>query len=220
MSPGRILVVEDDVAVGKRLVRGLERAGFTVEWCQDGDAGLERALDPELDLVVLDLMLPGRDGFEVLERLQSEVTTPVVVVSARDGLDSRLGVFDLGAVDFVSKPFWMEELLARIRRRLGSERREVIRWGPVELDLDARVVRIDGKDARLTPSEMTVLRVLAARRGRAVSRGELAEESGGGATDRTIDSHVARLRKKLGAGAPALQTVRGFGYRLAVQGAS
>lgn len=213
----RLLVVEDDAAVGKRMVRGLTRAGFEVQWCDDGDEGLERARDPSFDLIVLDLMLPGRSGFEVLDRLRGAVTTPIVVVSARDGLESRLGSFDLGAVDFVAKPFWMEELVARIRSRLGAKREQVIRWGEVELDLDARAARIAGDDARLTPAELTVLGHLAARANRAISRAELADQSGGGATERTIDSHVARIRKKLGAGGAAVQTVRGFGYRLTLE---
>jgi DNA-binding response OmpR family regulator len=213
----RLLVVEDDAAVGKRMVRGLTRAGFEVQWCDDGHDGLARARDPSFDLIVLDLMLPGRTGFEVLERLRGAVTTPIVVVSARDGLQSRLESFDLGAVDFVSKPFWMEELVARIRSRLGTPRERVIRWADVELDLDARAARVAGRDARLTPAELAVLGQLAARANRAVSRAELAVESGGGATERTVDSHVARIRKKLGSGGAALRTVRGFGYRLEVE---
>lgn len=213
----RLLVVEDDASVGKRMVRGLTRAGFEVQWCDDGEEGLARARDPSFDLIVLDLMLPGRGGIEVLERLRGAVATPILVVSARDGLESRLASFELGAVDFVSKPFWMEELVARIRSRLGARREHVIRWGDVELDLDARAVRVRGEDARLTPAELSVLGHLAARANRAVSRAELADESGGGATERTVDSHVARIRKKLGDGGASLQTVRGFGYRLAIE---
>lgn len=171
MAHGKILVVEDDAAVGKRLVRGLERAGFSIEWCADGFAGLTRALDPELDLVILDLMLPGADGFEVLERLARDLSTPIIVLSAKDGLESRLRAFDLGAIDFVAKPFWMEELVVRIHRRLGKPKTHVIRWGPVELDMDARQVRVDGADARLTPTELGLLRLLAARRARGLARG-------------------------------------------------
>ncbi|HJL17927.1 MAG TPA: response regulator transcription factor [Sandaracinaceae bacterium LLY-WYZ-13_1] len=210
----RLLVIEDDAAVGRRMVRGLERAGFEVEWHTDGDRGLERAGDPSFELVVLDLMLPGLGGLEVLERLRGRATTPVVVVSARDGLESRLAAFDLGAVDFVAKPFWMEELVARIHRRLGQRPARVVRWDEVELDLDSRAVRVRGRDARLTPSELALLARLAASEGRAVSRADLAEASGGGATERTVDSHVARIRKKLEDGARAIHTVRGFGYRL------
>ena len=217
MSARTILVVEDDAAVGKRIVRGLERAGFVIDWRVDGEAGLARALDSDLELIVLDLMLPGSDGFEVLERLRQEVSTPVLVLSARDGLESRLRAFELGAVDFLSKPFWMEELVVRIRRRLGLAKPNCVSWGCVEFDLDARVVWVSGVEAGLTPSEMIVLRTLARRQGRAVSRTELAEASGGGATERTIDSHVARLRKKLGDGASAIRTVRGFGYRLVLE---
>jgi len=213
----RLLVVEDDASVGKRMVRGLTRAGFDVHWCDDGEEGLARASDPSFDLIVLDLMLPGRHGLDVLEHLRGAVTTPIVVVSARDGLESRLESFERGAVDFVAKPFWMEELVARIRSRLGARRENVVRWAGVELDLDARAARVDGAEVRLTPAELTVLGHLAARANRAVSRAELADRSGGAATERTIDSHVARIRKKLGGGGAALRTVRGYGYRLELE---
>jgi two-component system OmpR family response regulator len=215
----RLLVIEDDAAVARAMVRGLERAGFEVELARDGEMGLERASDPTFDLVVLDLMLPARVGVEVLRRLRARVDTPVVVVSAQSGLESRLEVFELGAVDFVAKPFWMEELVARIRSRLDGRRpREVIRWDDVEVDLEARVVRVDGRDAELTPIERAVLTYLVRRAGRAVSRDELVESALDKAdtTERTVDSHVARIRRKLGRGAAALQTVRGFGYRLAL----
>jgi DNA-binding response OmpR family regulator len=215
----RLLVIEDDPAVARGMVRGLERAGYAVELARDGETGLERACDPSFDLVVLDLMLPELAGVQVLQRLRARVQTPVIVVSAKSGLESRLEAFELGAVDFVAKPFWMEELVARTRSRLEARRpREVLRWDDVEVDLEARAVRVGGVDAELTPIELAVLTYLVRRAGRAVSRDELVEGAldKSDATERTVDSHVARIRRKLGRGAVALQTVRGFGYRLAV----
>jgi len=165
-------------------------------------------------------MLPGRDGFAVLEAMSGRVSVPVVVLSARSELSSRLRTFQLGAVDFVPKPFWMEELVARLRSRLAlraPESRRVLRVGTVEVDLDARRASRDGEDLGLTPAEMNVFIFLVERPGRAVSRATLIERAlpeDGNATERTVDSHVSRLRRKLGVEGGWLGTVWGIGYRL------
>jgi DNA-binding response OmpR family regulator len=219
-----LLVIEDDSGVAARLVKGLRKEGFEVELATDGARGLELARTPRFDLVVLDLLLPELNGFELLRRLGDRGHTPVIVLSARDELEDRLRTFDLGAVDFVAKPFWLEELVVRIRTRLrlDEERpRETVRWADVEVDLDARRVLRDGAPVALTRAELDVLASLARRRGRAVARHHLASLALDDDVDpRTIDSHVARIRRKLGAdAAAAIATVWGVGYRFEPHGA-
>ncbi len=214
-----ILVVEDDLHAVQGLLSGLRRHGFDVEVAMDGADASERALDERWDLVVLDLMLPGKSGFEVLEAMSGRVSTPVLVLSARTELEARLRSFRLGAVDYVSKPFFIEELVARIRARLrigeGVPRR-VVALGGVEIDLDARRVTRDGADLGLTAHEFNLLAWLAERPGRAVSREDLARRALGseGVSDRTVDSHLSRVRAKLGEEGRAIATVWGIGYRL------
>ena len=223
-EPPRILVVEDDLNVVQGLIAGLRRAGFDVSVAMDGKEGAERATGEAFDLVVLDLMLPSQSGFQILAAMSGRVSTPVVVLSARTELEARLESFRLGAVDYVSKPFFIEELVARIQTRLalrtdGPHRTAQI--GTVDVDLDARTVTRDGDDLGLTGHEFNVLAWLVERPGRAVTRAQLAEHAlgGDGVTDRTVDSHVSRVRKKLGPDGAALRTVWGVGYRLDVEGA-
>jgi two-component system, OmpR family, response regulator len=224
-SPVRVLVVEDDASMAAGIVRGLRGAGLDVELSTDGIDGARRMLADKYDIVVLDLMLPGQSGFEVLERVRHRAPVPVIVLTARADLPDRLRAFDLGAADFVTKPFWIEELVARIRSRLrlaDEQPKRVVRWMGVALDLDARTAVVEGKLAALTPTEFAVLAFLVERRGRAVSRAVLAEQALASLEEpdaRTVDSHVARLRKKLGPGAPAIATVWGIGYRFQLEGA-
>jgi DNA-binding response OmpR family regulator len=218
-KPVRVLVVEDDASTAAGIVRGLRGAGLDVDLSTHGDDGAKRVLSDRYDIVVLDLMLPEVNGFEVLERLRHRAPIPVIVLTARAELPDRLRAFELGAADFVTKPFWIEELVARIRSRLrladeGPKR--VVRWQGVALDLDARTAVVEGRPVTLTPTEFAVLAFLVERRGRAVSRAVLAEQALASLEEpdaRTVDSHVARLRKKLGPGAPAIATVWGIGYR-------
>ena len=218
-APVRVLVVEDDASTAAGIVRGLEGAGLDVDLSTDGTEGARRMLADRYDIVVLDLMLPGQSGFDVLEQVRHRAPVPVIVLTARTDLPDRLRAFELGAADFVSKPFWIEELVARIRSRLrlGEELpKRVVRWHGVALDLDARTAMVEGRLAPLTPTEFAVLAFLVERRGRAVSRTVLAEQALASLEEpdaRTVDSHVARLRKKLGAGASAIATVWGIGYR-------
>lgn len=216
----RIAVVEDDVALAAGIVQGLRAAGFTVELFPTGDQALEPVLRDPPDLVVLDLMLPGRSGLELLEAWQGRSQVPVLVLTARAALDDRLRCFALGAVDFLAKPFWMEELVARIRTRLRVQAAEPPRrigWADVELDLDARRVLRDGQDLALTAAELNVLAYLVERPGRALSRAQIAQAALSVDEEvdaRTVDSHLARIRKKLGkAAAQAIGTVWGIGYR-------
>lgn len=219
MAP-RILVVEDDLSVVQGLVRGLHRAGFDVSVAMDGAEGVRRALEEPFDLVLLDLMLPEKDGFAVLDAWRGRLSVPVVVLSARTELQARLRSFDLGAIDFVPKPFWMEELVVRIRTRLSLRpdipRREVA-FADVVVDLDGRRVLRGDQDLQLTSHEFNVLAWLVERPDRAVSRQSLAEHAlpeDGDRQERTLDSHVSRIRRKLGPQAGAcLRTVWGIGYR-------
>jgi DNA-binding response OmpR family regulator len=217
--PTRVLVVEDDAAIASGLVRGLRAAGFDVELAVTGESGAKVAMRDSPDVIVLDLMLPDGSGFEVLERLSGRTTAKILVLTARTELSDRLRAFELGAVDFVAKPFFVAELVARIRSRVGERRAEekrLVRWADVELDLDARRVTVSGAEIAITRHELDVLAYLVGRPGRAIARGQLADSAldpGSERDARTVDSHVARLRKKLGRGGSAIVTVWGIGYR-------
>ena len=219
-DPPHILIIEDDLGVVQGLVRGLRREGFETSLAMAGDEGLERILNETFDLVLLDLMLPERSGFEVLEAVRTRVSVPIVVLSALTELPARLRSFESGAVDFVPKPFFMEELVARIRARLAltstSPRRELA-LADVVLDLDARTARRGDDDLELTEFEFNVLAYLRERSGRALTRAQIAEAAlseDGESNDRTVDSHVSRIRKKVGpTAAERIQTVWGIGYR-------
>lgn len=214
----RLLVVEDDMQVVQGLVGGLTRAGFDVTVAMEGEEATRLALQP-FDAIVLDLMLPGRTGFDVLAAMSGRVSTPVIVLSARTELESRLRSFQLGAVDFVPKPFWIEELIVRLRSRLALREepaRRTFTVGSVVLDLDRRTATRDGQDVGLTPYEFNIVAWLVERPRRAVSRRILAENTlteESGATERTVDTHVSRIRKKLGAEGGRIATVWGIGYR-------
>jgi DNA-binding response OmpR family regulator len=214
-----VLVVEDDPGIAAGLTRGLRLAGFRVDQARDGAVARERIASAELDVIVLDLGLPVVSGVKLLEELQGRDHAPVIVLTARTELSDRLRCFQLGAVDFLAKPFFLDELVARIRARLAPAvaTRPFLRWADVELDPDARQVHVAGALVELTRNEHDLLVYLVQRRGRAVPRDQLAERALAGAQvpeARTIDSHVARLRKKLGpAGGTAIATVWGIGYR-------
>ena len=216
----RVLLVEDDPAMAAGIVRGLRDAGMDVELATDGDAGARVALAGDFGAIVLDLSLPSRGGIEVLEILRGRVVTPVLVLTARSDLDDRLRCFALGAADFVAKPFWIEELVARIRSRTSARPTAAHRrvaFADVEADLDARTLRVAGAPVELTRNEWAILAHLLERPGRAVARSQLASDAldaFDGAEARTVDSHVAHLRKKLGAeGRAFIATAWGIGYR-------
>jgi DNA-binding response OmpR family regulator len=214
-----VLVVEDDPCIAAGLSRGLRLAGFRVEQVSDGAEARLRIASEQADVIVLDLGLPAVSGVELLEELQGRDHAPVIVLTARTDLPDRLRCFHLGAVDYLSKPFFLDELVARIRARLSAvaASRPLLRWADVELDPDARQLRVAGALVELTRNEHDLLLYLVQRRGRAVLRDQLAERALAGTEvpgPRTIDSHVARLRKKLGPiGGAAIATVWGIGYR-------
>lgn len=214
----RLLVIEDDHAVRVGLVRGLKSAGFSVLCAADGSVGVTMALDEPFDLIILDLMLPERDGFDLLEAWRSRISTPVIVLSARTELAARLRSFSLGAVDYQAKPFFIEELIARIHARLGIKDAAPRRIALCDLliDLDGRTVSRDGEALSFTRNEFNLLACLLERPGRAISRRFLADHAlpeDGARTDRTVDSHLSRVRAKLGDAGGSIKTVWGVGYR-------
>lgn len=224
-TPIRVLVIEDDAAMAGGIVRGLKSAGFEVELANDGVQGATKALAIAPDIVVLDLLLPRQSGFEVLEQLRGRVSAPVIILTAKTDLQDRLRAFDLGAADFLVKPFWIEELVARIRARLTIDRspaKRIVRWADAEVDLDARRVEVGGLPIALTRHEFDMLAHLLARPARAVSREQLAGDVLSAIDQReprTVDTHIARIRRKLGPkAAESIATVWGIGYRFEAPG--
>jgi two-component system, OmpR family, response regulator len=215
----RVLVVEDDAPMAAGLVRGLRGAGFAVELACDGEAAVRLCLEGEFDAMVLDVRLPRLDGFAVLEKVRPRTSTKVLMLTASGDLPQRLRAFELGAVDFVPKPFWIEELVARIRAQLKERPQAPSRlfaFGEAEVDLDRRLLRVQGEPVELTQTEWALLLYLLERPGRPVSRDTLIREVLApfeAADARTVDSHVAHLRKKLGEARAAIATVWGIGYR-------
>ena len=218
----RILVIEDEARILAFVARGLEAEGYVVGAAHDGREGLRLALAAAWDLVVLDLLLPAQDGLSVLRQLHAErPDVPVLIVSARSDLKTKLLGFDLGASDYVSKPFALDELLARVRAQLRrggiADDGNLVHAGPVVLDLARREARLDDVVANLSDREFRVLHHLAQHVGEVVSRERLLADVWGYDFDpgsNVVEVCIRRLRQKLGEGAP-IETVRNAGYRLA-----
>jgi two-component system copper resistance phosphate regulon response regulator CusR len=218
----RILIVEDEARIRAFLARAFEAEGFGVDVVGDGEQGLERALAGRYDLVILDLMLPGRSGLEALRDLQRErADLPVLILSARIDLQSKLRSFALGAVDYVAKPFSLDELLARARVQLRRARiaddGTTIRVGSLVLDLARRQARVGDTVAELSDREFRLLHFLMEHVGQVISRERLLSEVWGYDFDprsNVVDVCVRRLRRRLGPDAP-IETVRNAGYRAA-----
>jgi DNA-binding response OmpR family regulator len=221
----RILVVEDDPAILRGLSDNLRLESYEVVTAADGEAGDRLAHEARPDLIVLDLMLPRLSGYELCRKLRSEgLTTPILMLTARGEEADRVLGLDLGADDYVTKPFSVRELLARIRallRRAHPPRPmpDEVRFGDVVVDFRSYEAKKSGVPVDMTPKEFQLLRLLAARAGEVVSRGELLEEVWGYETlpnTRTVDNHVATLRAKLEPDksvTPHIQTVHGVGYK-------
>ena len=219
----RILVIEDEPKVARALKAGLERAGYEIAGSATGEEGFFLASAQAFDLILLDLMLPGRDGIEVLETLRGRgVKTPVLILTARDAVEDRVQGLDSGADDYLVKPFAFPELLARIRVLLRRGRPdEALRLGLADLDMDLltrRVTRV-GRALDLTVREFALLEYLLRHHGQVVSREMLArdvwkEVARGTPLDNVIDVNIARLRKKVDQGfaVKLLHTVRGVGF--------
>jgi len=220
----KILIVDDDVELCELVGEYLTREGFEVEAVHNGDKGLARALSGEHALVVLDIMLPGMTGLDVLRRLRSESRTPVLILTARgDDVDRIVGL-EIGADDYLAKPFNPRELLARVRAILRRSQAApaataaAVTVGDVELDPGARTVTCHGESLELTAVEFSLLEALMRAAGQVVTREFLAQTVLGRrftAYDRSIDMHVSKLRKKLGPQpgvGERIKTVRGVGY--------
>jgi two-component system alkaline phosphatase synthesis response regulator PhoP len=219
-----ILVVEDEARIVKLVRDYLERAGFDVLTARDGEIALQVARREQPDLIVLDLMLPGMDGLDVCRRLRRESGVPIIMLTARVEEADRIVGLELGADDYVTKPFSPRELVARIRatmRRVNGELgpATVIRAGDVELDTSAFTASVAGQPVDLTPTEFQLLATLARQPGRIFSREQLLEGIHGVAFDgydRSVDSHVKNLRRKMEPDPREpryIQTVYGVGYR-------
>ncbi len=216
----RVLVVEDDVDISRQLVTVLTDAGYAVDAAADGEEGHFLGETEPYDAVLLDLGLPAIDGVTVLERWRrAGIKTPVLILTARDRWSDKVAGFDAGADDYVAKPFYVEEVLARLRalvRRAAGHATSDLECGPLRLDTRAARVSIDGNPVKLTALEYRLLAYLMMHKGRVVSRTELVEHLYDQDFDRdsnTIEVFVGRVRKKLGVN--LIQTVRGLGYCLA-----
>jgi DNA-binding response OmpR family regulator len=225
-----ILLVEDEAQLARLIERELEAAGYRVRHAPDGAAALRLFADEAPELVVLDWMLPGLDGLEVLRRVRQGSAVPVLMLTARAEEVDRVIGLEVGADDYLTKPFSTRELVARVRallRRherlqemLAADRAEgtaALRLGPLELDPAAHLARLEGEPLDLTRTEFGLLHLLLRNRGRAFSRAYLRDAVWGESSfegDRSVDNTILRLRKKLGPLGEAIETVWGVGYRL------
>jgi DNA-binding response OmpR family regulator len=224
----RVLIVEDDEVIAQGMARHLDAAGFDAVWVANGDQGLARLRYEKPDVCVLDLMLPGVDGWKLIETARSEgIPTPIIVVSARGTEHDRVHALEIGADDYLVKPFSMKELVARVRAaaRRGARVDETPRGEAIEIEelrVDPREVQayVDGESAELTPTEFRLLYQLALDRGRVSTRDELLQKLWGrreSHRDRTVDVFVRRLREKIDRRASThtfIQTRYGVGYKL------
>ena len=219
----RVLLAEDDTLLGEGIQTALRRALMTVDWVQDGVAALAALRQEPFDAAVMDLGLPRLDGTAVIrDARRAGVRTPILALTARDQVSDRVQGLELGADDYITKPFSPKELVARVRALLRRLERVVptagsLSYGPLVIDLDRHIVTVDGQETRLTAKEFLLLQYLMTHRGRVLSRDLLLSDvwdySYTGGT-RTVDVHVRRLREKLPFLVDALVTVKQFGYKL------
>jgi DNA-binding response OmpR family regulator len=221
-----ILIVEDDIDISRLVQRYLTRAGYTAEVVAAGDQALAAVRDHLPDLVLLDVMLPGLDGLEVcrtLRRAAATRTVPIIMLTARSEESDRIAGLELGADDYVTKPFSPNELVARVSallrraQRWAASGQDVLHYGPIQLDRERHLVTHVGEDVRLTAKEFLLLEYFLQHPGRVLSRDLLLTDVWGyrytGGT-RTVDVHIRRLREKVPALVDAIETVKQFGYRL------
>jgi two-component system, OmpR family, phosphate regulon response regulator PhoB len=221
-SGTKILVIEDERDVADLLSLTLRKAGFRISTAPDGAAGLQKERDDRPDFIILDLMLPKMSGLEVCKILKSDKATshiPILMLTAKAEEIDRIVGLEFGADDYVTKPFSPREIVLRIRAilRRGQMADESLKAGPISIDPARHEVRVNGKQVHLTSLEFKLLRTLMQRRGRVQDRDRLLNEVWGYESvidTRTVDTHVRRLREKLGPAGDVIETVRGFGYRL------
>lgn len=218
----RVLIVEDEAAIREILSELLRDAGYEVDEAADGLEGVEKFRTGDYSLVLLDLMLPGLDGYGVCEIIRRESSVPVIILTALDDERSQVKAFELKADDYITKPFSLKLVLMRVEAVLRRSREtraapgaEVFRRGGVELDATGHYVRLNGKDVTLTPTEYALLELFMRNPGRVFTRDNLLSSVWGydfAGDEKTVNIHIMNLRRKLGAG--IIETVRGVGYRL------
>jgi two-component system, OmpR family, phosphate regulon response regulator PhoB len=221
-SGRKILIIEDESDVADLLEIGLHKAGFKTSTAADGVTGLQKARDNRPDFIILDLMLPKLSGLELCRILKGDAATahiPILMLTAKAEEVDRIVGLEFGADDYVTKPFSPREVMLRIRAilRRGEKPEETLQAGSISIDPARHQVRVNGKRVHLTSLEFKLLRTLIQRRGRVQDRDKLLNEVWGYESvidTRTVDTHVRRLREKLGKAGDAIETVRGFGYRL------
>ena len=225
MTLRTILVIDDDDRLRDLVAEYLSSRGFGVQTAENGDDGLAKLSGGGHDLVVLDVMMPGKDGFEVVREIRKDSRIPVIMLTARGDDTDRIVGLELGADDYLPKPFNPRELLARIQavlRRVveSSEDSAILKAGPLEIDVDRRHVTLDGQSIELTTTEFEILRTMVANAGRVISRERLMELARGedfASFDRSVDVHISHIRKKLGDDPRRptfVKTVRGVGYTI------
>jgi DNA-binding response OmpR family regulator len=217
-----ILYVEDEVKIASFVCAGLKEQGFLVEYCDNGDDGYSRAMDNIYDVVILDIMVPGKDGLAILKGLRrAGRNVPVILLTARNELDDRLEGLNLGADDYLAKPFFVEELIARIHavvRRVSGERQNILSVGAIKLDRITHKVTCHQQTVELTSREFNLLEYLMRSPGRVFTRTQILEHIWGydfNPNTNLVDVCIKRIRKKLEAvdGVNCIESVRGVGYR-------
>lgn len=217
-----ILFVEDEAKIANFVRAGLKEQGFIVDYCDNGDQGYDRAMENEYDALVLDIMVPGKDGLSILKNLRRQgQNVPIILLTARNELDDRLEGLNLGADDYIAKPFFVEELVARIHavvRRSIGERQNLVCVGPFKLDRIAREVTCNQHMVELTSREFNLLEYLMRSPGRVFTRTQILEHIWGydfNPTTNVVDVCVQRIRKKIDSigGEGWIESIRGVGYR-------
>ncbi|MEP0859590.1 response regulator transcription factor [Trichocoleus sp. DQ-U1] len=217
-----ILFVEDEAKIANFVRAGLKEQGFVVDYCDNGDEGYTRALDNEYDALVLDIMVPGKDGLSILKSLRRKgQNVPVILLTARNELDDRLEGLNLGADDYIAKPFFVEELVARIHaviRRTAGDRQNLVCVGPIKLDRITREATCNQHIVELTTREFNLLEYLMRSPGRVFTRTQILEHIWGydfNPNTNVVDVCVQRIRKKIDSigGAGWVESIRGVGYR-------
>jgi DNA-binding response OmpR family regulator len=217
-----ILFVEDEAKIANFVQAGLKEQGFVVDYCDNGDEGYTRALDNEYDALVLDIMVPGKDGLSILKNLRRKgQNVPIILLTARNELDDRLEGLNLGADDYIAKPFFVEELVARIHavvRRSAGDRQNLVCVGPIKLDRITREVTCNQHIVELTTREFNLLEYLMRSPGRVFTRTQILEHIWGydfNPNTNVVDVCVQRIRKKIDSigGAGWIESIRGVGYR-------
>jgi len=218
-----VLLVEDDETIGELVKYNLERQGFSVDWVLDGEEALKRIKENRYTIIILDLMLPGVDGLELCKKIREvgkNKETPVIVLTALGDEDTKVKGFAAGADDYVTKPFSVKELLARIEavlRRVGYSKKEILEFEGIVENRKSKTVTVDGKPIYLTKTELQLLEFFLEHPERLFTREELLENIWGAdhdETTRTVDVYISRLRKKLGKKGKYLKTLPRLGYKL------